>query len=249
MYVLRMHVCNVTAEAHAWTCVDIRQPRPVPLFCEQLANAPHARGSLFVPTRALIWPQGGQGSGVRLTSSAPPSFVFPATATAATACRTDIPIVGGGGNSAALHYNDNDQRIPEGGIVLIDAGAELGGTRNGGGWTSDITRTWPCSGKFTPAQKAVYDVVFEAEDACLQLCTPGQSMSTATKASNAKLIEGLLRVGILKGGTVAEILAANILRLFMPHGLGHSVGLDVHDPGSLTPFAAHKRAVKYTECG
>lgn len=52
-----------------------------------------------------------------------------------------IPIVGSGSNSAALHYNDNDQKMPEGGVVLVDAGAEIGGTRNGGGWTADITRT------------------------------------------------------------------------------------------------------------
>lgn len=149
-----------------------------------------------------------------------------------------IPIVGAGANSAALHYNDNDQVMPEGGVVLVDAGAELGGTRNGGGWTADITRTWPCNGRFSEAQRGIYDAVFEAQDSCVKLCVPGQSMSTATAASNKALMEGLLKVGILKDGTVEQFLAANIHRLFMPHGLGHSVGLDVHDPGSLSPFAA-----------
>eukprot|EP00729_Bicosta_minor_P005868 gene5868-32049_t len=149
-----------------------------------------------------------------------------------------IPIVGSGSNSAALHYNDNDQKMPEGGVVLVDAGAEIGGTRNGGGWTADITRTWPCNGKFSNAQRGIYDVVYEAQDACVKLCVPGESMSTATAASNKAMMEGLLKVGILKDGTPEQFLAANIQRLFMPHGLGHSVGLDVHDPGSISPFAA-----------
>ena len=148
-----------------------------------------------------------------------------------------IPIVGAGRNAAALHYTDNDAVIPDGSLVLIDAGAELGGSRNGGGWTSDVTRTWPCSGTFTAKQRLVYDAVFAAQDACVQLCVPGSSMAAATAASDRKLIEGLLAAGILRDGTVDELVAARMQRIFMPHGLGHSVGLDVHDPGSISPFA------------
>eukprot|EP01059_Diplonema_ambulator_P033921 TRINITY_DN735_c0_g1_i2.p1 TRINITY_DN735_c0_g1~~TRINITY_DN735_c0_g1_i2.p1 ORF type:complete len:544 (+),score=182.76 TRINITY_DN735_c0_g1_i2:594-2225(+) len=149
-----------------------------------------------------------------------------------------IPIVGSGPNSAALHYNDNDHIIAIDTWVLVDAAAELGSTRNGGGYTSDITRTWPCSGVYTPAQKAIYDVVYAAQNQCIEHAVVGGSLSQATQYSNRALVQGLLDIGILQGGTVDEMLALNMQRLFMPHGLGHGLGLDVHDVGSLSPFQA-----------
>eukprot|EP01065_Artemidia_motanka_P023988 TRINITY_DN2863_c0_g1_i1.p1 TRINITY_DN2863_c0_g1~~TRINITY_DN2863_c0_g1_i1.p1 ORF type:complete len:552 (+),score=182.76 TRINITY_DN2863_c0_g1_i1:88-1743(+) len=148
-----------------------------------------------------------------------------------------IPIVGSGPRAAALHYNDGDHKIPANSLVLVDAAAEIGaGGRKGGGYTSDVTRTWPCNGKFTDAQRAVYDAVFAAQDACVKLCVPGSSMAAATAESNRQLVAGLIKAGILRDGTVDQMIAARMHSLFMPHGLGHSVGLDVHDPGSISPF-------------
>lgn len=135
-------------------------------------------------------------------------------------------------------YNDNDDVIPAGGLVLIDAGAEVGGTRKGGGWTTDITRTWPCNGKFSTLQRGVYEAVFNAQSAAMALVRPGSSMSACTSASDRALVQGLLDAGLLRGGTVDQLIAAGMHRVFMPHGLGHSVGLDVHDPGGISPFAA-----------
>lgn len=149
-----------------------------------------------------------------------------------------IPIVGSGPRAAALHYNDQDHRIPEGSLVLVDAAAEIGcGGRKGGGYTADVTRTFPCNGKFTPQQRLVYDTVFDAQDSCVKGAVVGATFSELSKESAKRLLRGLLRGGLLHSGTVDEMYAANIHRLFQPHGLGHSVGLDVHDPGSLSPLA------------
>lgn len=149
-----------------------------------------------------------------------------------------IPIVGSGPNAAALHYNDNDMQIERDTLVLVDAGAEMGPTRNGGGWTTDITRTFPCSGRFTRQQRDIYDIEFKAEDKCRELCVPGSSMTAATTEVRRILVQGLLDVGILKGASVDELIAKRIYSVFMPHSLGHSVGLDVHDPGLGSPFVA-----------
>jgi len=149
-----------------------------------------------------------------------------------------IPIVGAGHNSAALHYNDNDMRMPNDGLVLIDAGPEIGSTRNGGGYGTDITRTWPCSGTFTTPQRQIYNIVYESQGKCVEMCVPGSSMSEANEKSIEIILQGLLDVGILKDATVERLKSVNMHRVFMPHGLGHSVGIDVHDPGSITPFAA-----------
>eukprot|EP00756_Hemistasia_phaeocysticola_P002929 Hpha_TRINITY_DN11966_c0_g1::TRINITY_DN11966_c0_g1_i1::g.20811::m.20811/K14213/PEPD; Xaa-Pro dipeptidase len=149
-----------------------------------------------------------------------------------------IPIVGSGSRAAALHYNDQDHRIPDNSFVLVDAAAELGcGGRKGGGYTADVTRTWPCNGKFTTQQRVIYDAVFDAQDSCVKGAVVGASMSDLTAESFRHILKGLIKGGLLVNGTVDEMYAAGIHRLFMPHGLGHSVGLDVHDPGSLQPLA------------
>ena len=79
------------------------------------------------------------------------------------------------------------------------------------------------------------DIEFKAQDRCLQMCVPGETMGRASAEVNKIIVEGLLELGILKG-TVTELLDRRIYSTFMPHGLGHSVGLDVHDPGSINPF-------------
>ena len=148
-----------------------------------------------------------------------------------------LPIVGSGASSALLHYNENAAMMEDGAIVLVDAAAELGGTRVGGGYASDITRTWPCSGTFTAKQRAVHDVVNTAVEAGIANAVEGSSFTVASRAAFVAILAGLLEIGILQGGTVTEMYDAGIHTLFMPHSLGHSIGIDVHDGGNLSPFA------------
>eukprot|EP01047_Picozoa_sp_COSAG01_P067219 COSAG01_NODE_9444_length_2446_cov_1.365999_3_plen_222_part_00 len=148
-----------------------------------------------------------------------------------------LPIVGSGPASALLHYNENSQMMAEGSIVLIDASAELGATRVGGGYASDITRTWPCSGTFSDKQRGVHDVVNSAVEAGIANAVAGSSFTVASRAASEAILAGLLALGLLQGGTVAEMYDARIHSLFMPHSLGHSIGVDVHDGGNLSPFA------------
>ena len=130
--------------------------------------------------------------------------------------------------------------MAEGSLVLVDAAAELGGTRVGGGYASDITRTWPCSGTFTPKQRGVHDVVNAAVEAGLANAVEGSSFSAASLAASHAILAGLLELGLCQGGSVEELHAAGIHSLFMPHSLGHSVGIDVHD-GCTHPLATDVR--------
>ncbi|KAJ9464641.1 Xaa-Pro dipeptidase [Diplonema papillatum] len=147
-----------------------------------------------------------------------------------------LPIVGSGPNSAALHYKDNDAVIPEGSLVLIDAAAEMGATRNGGGYCSDITRTWPCSGRFTLPQREVYAAVWEAQNVCINNAVVGATLAELGERSAKALLAGLSLIGIVRGN-IQSMYDAGIHSLFMPHSIGHSVGLNVHDPSSsASPF-------------
>ena len=127
--------------------------------------------------------------------------------------------------------------MEEGDLVLVDAAAELGGTRVGGGYASDITRTWPCSGRFSPQQRAIHDVVNAQVEAGIALVVEGSSFAAASRASAETMLGGLLDLGLLQGGTIEQLYSAGIHSLFMPHSLGHSVGIDVHDGGTISPFA------------
>jgi len=141
-----------------------------------------------------------------------------------------IPIVGTGANSAILHWTDSTAKVNAGrDLMLIDAGAMYNG------YVTDITRTYPANGVFTPRQKDVYEAVLSAQEAAIALLKPGSAWTDISAASDRALVEGLLHAGMVQGGTADELLEARINRLFMPHGLGHSVGLDVHDPEP-TPF-------------
>eukprot|EP01050_Picozoa_sp_SAG11_P002394 SAG11_NODE_121_length_15851_cov_6.082466_4_plen_360_part_00 len=148
-----------------------------------------------------------------------------------------LPIVGSGAASALLHYNENDKMMADGALVLVDAAAELGATRVGGGYASDITRTWPCSGTFSANQRAVHDVVNSAVEAGIANAVEGSSFTVASRAAADAILAGLLELGLLQGATVEELYEARIHSLFMPHSLGHSIGIDVHDGGAINPFA------------
>ncbi|MCW8091580.1 Xaa-Pro aminopeptidase [Alteromonas sp. ASW11-130] len=133
-------------------------------------------------------------------------------------------IVGSGENACILHYTENTDLIEDGNLVLIDAGAEYQG------YAADITRTFPVSGKFTEAQAKVYQIVLKAQEAAIDLLKPGVTLTQANEASSKILIAGLIELGILNG-TVEENLENQAYRAFYMHGLGHFLGLDVHDVG------------------
>lgn len=130
-------------------------------------------------------------------------------------------IVGSGPNSCILHYNTNRRQTEKGDMVVLDIGAEYGM------YTADITRTIPISGKFTKEQKAIYSIVLEAQDAGIAAAVVGASFRAPNMAAYAKIQEGLQKLGILK-----EDAGRGAVRDFLPHGVSHYLGLDVHDVGT-----------------
>ena len=134
-------------------------------------------------------------------------------------------IVGGGENGCILHYTENESALRDGDLVLIDAGCEYQG------YAGDITRTFPVNGKFSPAQRAIYDIVLESLETALKLYRPGTSMQEVTGEVVRIMITGLVRLGILKGD-VDTLIAENAHRPYFMHGLSHWLGLDVHDVGA-----------------
>ena len=137
-------------------------------------------------------------------------------------------IVGSGENGCILHYTENESEMRNGDLVLIDAGCEYQG------YAGDITRTFPVNGKFTPAQRAIYDIVLESLETALTLYRPGTSIQDVTGEVVRIMITGLVKLGILKGD-VDALIAANAHRAFFMHGLSHWLGLDVHDVGGYGP--------------
>jgi len=133
-------------------------------------------------------------------------------------------IVGSGENGCILHYTENESEMRDGDLVLIDAGCEYQG------YAGDITRTFPVNGKFTPAQRAIYDIVLESLETALQRFRPGVSIQDVTADVVRIMIIGLVKLGILKG-EIDQLIADNAHRPFFMHGLSHWLGLDVHDVG------------------
>lgn len=133
-------------------------------------------------------------------------------------------IVGSGENSCVLHYNRNNQIIQDGSLVLVDAGAEY---QN---YASDITRTFPANGKFTPEQRAIYDIVLAAQVAVIELIKPGLPWEKMHETAVKVLTQGLIQVGLLRG-KLKELLAKQAYLPFFMHRTGHWLGLDVHDVG------------------
>ncbi|MBX3292170.1 MAG: aminopeptidase P N-terminal domain-containing protein [Acidobacteria bacterium] len=133
-------------------------------------------------------------------------------------------IVGGGANATILHYVENNMPLKDGDLLLIDAGAEFQG------YASDITRTFPVNGKFTPAQREVYDVVLDVQKKCIDLTVVGNTHMKRQEYSIELLTEGMVKLGLLKGRTSDLIKKKAYLKYYM-HGVGHWLGLDVHDAG------------------
>ncbi|WP_189449819.1 aminopeptidase P N-terminal domain-containing protein [Cognatilysobacter xinjiangensis] len=133
-------------------------------------------------------------------------------------------IVGAGANACVLHYNANSGAARGGELVLIDAGAEVQG------YAADITRTFPVNGRFSPAQRALHDLVGQAHAAALAKARPGEVWDSIHEAAVATLAEGLLRLGLLKG-KLEKVIADGSYKRFYRHKTGHWLGLDVHDVG------------------
>lgn len=134
------------------------------------------------------------------------------------------PIVGGGANGCVLHYVENKDRLKEGELLLIDAGCEYEY------YASDITRTFPVSGRFSPQQRALYEVVLEAQLAAIEKVRPGNHWDDPHDAAVRVLTRGLVRLGLLKGRVPTLIKNGDYRRFYM-HRTGHWLGLDVHDVG------------------
>jgi Xaa-Pro aminopeptidase len=133
-------------------------------------------------------------------------------------------IVAGGANATILHYNSNRDRLAGGALVLVDSAAEVDL------YASDVTRTWPVSGRFTPEQRAVYETVLAAQKAAIEEVRPGKSFRAYHEAALRVLCEGLIDIGLLQG-RLEDAVANESYRDFYPHNTGHWLGLDVHDVG------------------
>ncbi|MFV5703137.1 aminopeptidase P N-terminal domain-containing protein [Flavobacterium sp. XS2P12] len=133
-------------------------------------------------------------------------------------------IVGAGNNGCVLHYIENSKMKVENDLVLMDLGAEYHG------YTADVTRTIPANGKFSPEQKLIYDLVYEAQEAGIATAKIGNGFGAPDTAARKVISEGLVKLGITK--TEQES------RKYFPHGTSHHIGLDVHDPGLYNNFEA-----------
>jgi Xaa-Pro aminopeptidase len=134
------------------------------------------------------------------------------------------PIVGSGPNSCVLHYRDNNQPLQEGDLLLVDAGCEYEC------YASDITRTYPVGGRFTPEQRAVYEIVLEANEAAIAQVKPGNHWNDPHMAAVHVITQGLVKLGLLEG-RVPKLEREGAYRRFFMHRTGHWLGMDVHDVG------------------
>merc|ERR1712130_319859 len=147
-------------------------------------------------------------------------------------------ICGCGPNGATLHYGHagrpNTRVLRNSDMALLDMGGEYNG------YATDITRTYPVNGKFTDDQKLIFNAVRQAQLAVFSKMKPGVSWPEMHRLSEKVILEHLQKIGILTG-SISDMIKANIASIFMPHGLGHLVGLYVHDVGGY-PASGPKRS-------
>ncbi len=143
------------------------------------------------------------------------------------------PIVGSGPNATVLHYVKNDRKMADGDLLLIDAGSEYGY------YAADVTRTFPVSGRFTPPQRAIYEIVLRAQEASIAESKPEKTLDDVHQASVRVIAEGLVALGIVKGPVDAAISEERYKRYFM-HKTSHYLGMDVHDVGRYFVAGKHR---------
>lgn len=134
------------------------------------------------------------------------------------------PIVAGGHNSCVLHYLDNNTPLQDGDMLLIDAGAELNF------YASDITRTFPINGRFSPEQKTIYELVLAAQQAAIAAVKPNNSWIDPHEAAVRTITQGLVDLGLLSG-SIETLIEEETYKKFFMHRTGHWLGMDVHDVG------------------
>ncbi len=133
-------------------------------------------------------------------------------------------IFASGVNASILHYVENNSKVNDGDLFLMDAGYECNG------YAADYTRTFPANGTFTETQAGIYNAVLNAQNQVIEEVKPGAKMEDLHMLAARVMMQGLLDLGVLKG-SLDEIMEENIFALFFPHGLGHFLGLDTHDVG------------------
>lgn len=145
-------------------------------------------------------------------------------------------IVGAGPNATVLHYINNDGELRDGELLLVDAGAEYKG------YASDITRTFPINGRYSKAQREIYDLVLKAQMSCVEMVRPGVTHDQLKQHSIEVLTEGMVELGLLEGDPEQLIKDKKYEKFYM-HGLGHMLGIDVHDVGRYY-FGKESRALE-----
>jgi Xaa-Pro aminopeptidase len=143
-------------------------------------------------------------------------------------------IVAAGANATTLHYVDNTAELMSDELLLIDAGCEVDY------YTCDITRTFPVSGRFSPAQRAVYDVVLDAQRRAIALARPGRTIVEVHEEAVRALTQGMVSLGLLEGD-VDALIASSAYKAYYPHRTSHWLGLDVHDAGSYAEAPGQSR--------
>jgi len=155
-------------------------------------------------------------------------------------------IVAGGANACILHYSANDAILNDGDLLLVDAGCELDG------YASDITRTWPVSGRFSAPQRALYELVLAAQQASLDMVRPGLQQSLIHEAALQVLAQGMLDLKLLdrqKCGGPQDVIADKAYMPFYMHGTSHWLGMDVHDVGAYRDTQADGKPWRQLEAG
>jgi len=147
-------------------------------------------------------------------------------------------IVGGGANGCILHYTENNALLQDGDLLLIDAGAEYDC------YASDVTRTFPVKGRFSKAQRELYEVVLAAQLAAIKKVRPGNHWNDPHKAAVRVITRGLVKLGILKGQP-ADLIRSEAYRRFYMHRTGHWLGMDVHDVGDYKVGGAWRAGAGY----
>ncbi len=146
-------------------------------------------------------------------------------------------IVGGGANACVLHYIENQAMLAAGELVLVDAGAEVGG------YTGDITRTWPVSGSFNGYQRTIYDLVLRAQMEAIREVRPGLPWKALHETTVRVITEGLIDLGLIEGPLDDAIENKRYNKYFM-HGTGHWLGIDVHDVGAYVDLEGTPRLLE-----
>ena len=141
-------------------------------------------------------------------------------------CHAFLPIVAGGTNACTLHYTANNAKLKKGKLLLVDSGAELNG------YAGDVSRTIPVNGEWSDSTLAVYNIVLAAQKAAIRATRPGTTWRNIENAAIRRLAAGLYSLGLCRGN-ISNIINNHRYRRFYPHGIGHFIGLDVHDVGNM----------------